>query len=227
MQKYFIASYLSTQSATYFNRVLIVSSLAQHPDDKVVEIRESFFESLKSGGKQYINNIIQANHIYTEMDLAELDLPRLPEDYFNWVEAFRKNLRATTTDQSAEQLIIDYAYHMGSICTDLALLAWALYMHLHAPAAPNQIPQIENSIADSQRSKTIWSSTAMLLGQKEELHVMWTEWKTLNDLLNQLYAFDLINKPENQEAALNFADALLPKFHETVDKLIESLKTVS
>ena len=226
MDQYFIASYLSTQAATYFNRVLLVSSLAQHPDAKVAELRETFFQSLKNGGSQYINNIIQANNIYTDMDLEELDLPRLPEDYFHWVDAFRKNLRATTTENSTEQLIVDYAYHMACICTDLALLGWSLYLHLHAPAAPDQMPQIKSSISDLQRSKLIWSSTAILLGREEDMHFMWAEWQTLNHLLDQLHAFDLLNKPENQEAALNFADALLPKFHETVDNIISKLKVL-
>jgi hypothetical protein len=226
LHKLFLASYLSSQASTYFNRVLMVSSLAQHPDEKVSEFRDSFFESLRNSGRQYVDNIKNANEIYSDMDLPELDLPRFPEDYFKWMERFRKNIRNSVENQSEDQLIIDYAFYMASICSDLAILVWALYLHQYAPNGPNQAAQLKKSIDDSKNAKFIWAGTAVLLGQREDLRFLWEEWQSLDNLLDQFYAFAIPENTENIVEAISFADALLPKFHEKVDFIVGKLKAL-
>ncbi len=225
LQNYFLASYLSTQASTYFNRVLLVSNLAENPDPKVVELREAYFQSLRNAGQQYVANIVQANSIYDEFNLPELDLPRLPEDYFHWVEAFRKHLRASVEENSKEQFLVDYAYHMASICTDLAIFVWSMYLHLHAKQGPDMLPNLKQFVEGSQRSKLIWAGTAVLLGRQEGLLFLWQEWQSIDHLLNQFYAFGILENSEKQQEALYFADALLPKFHETVDRIVSGLDT--
>jgi hypothetical protein len=220
----FLASYYSTKAAVYFNRVLLVSNLAQHPDPRVSALREVFFQKLRDSGRYYVENIKQANEIYLEMNLPALDLPRLPNDYFAWLSEFRANLRNTTTDQSNEQLIIDYAFYMASISTDLALLNWSKQLHLEAPLATNQFEQIESSINDIKNTKFNWAAFAMLLGKNDQLRFFWEEWQSLDHLLEQYLAFDVVNKPENTTDSMRFSEALLPKFDEKATQIFNLLQ---
>ena len=203
---------------------MLVSNLAQHPDPRVSALREVFFQELKDSGRYYVENIKQANEIYLEMDLPALDLPRFPDDYFTWLSEFRANLRNTTTDQSNEQLIIDYAFYMASISTDLALLNWSKQLHLEAPLATNQLEQIESSINDIKNTKLNWAAFAMLLGKNEQLRFFWEEWQSLDHLLEQYLAFDVISKPENTADAMRFSEALLPKFDEKASQIFNLLQ---
>lgn len=224
--KLFLASYLSTDASTYFNRVLIVSNLAQHPDPKVSEFRESFFQSLRNTGRQYVENIQHANSIYRELNLPELELPRFPDDYFTWVDKFRKYLRGTAPEKSEEQWIVDYGFYMASLCADLSILIWSLNLHLYALEAPEQLTQIEKTISDSNNTKFLWAGTALLLGQNNNLRFLWEEWQSLNNLLEQLFTKADVSNRNKLVETLSFLEALLPKFHEKFEIIVQKLNVI-
>ncbi len=62
---YFGASYYASRAAVYFNRVLLVSSLAQNPDVKVSKIRDDFFAFLKKMDG-FLYNIFNGQMHFTE-----------------------------------------------------------------------------------------------------------------------------------------------------------------
>lgn len=219
----FQLSYLSADAGIYFNRVLLVSSLAQHPDPKVAALREKFFSFLKTQGRYYVGNIQKANAAYLELGLPALELPRFPNDFFDWISTFRKNLISSVDEQSEERWIMDYGYYMGSISGDVSLLQWSLKLHYEAPNAPNQVKQIESLIQAAQRAKQIMKGLSMLLGSNENLRILWQEWKSLEALLDQFLAYDLPNDPAKFEKAIAFSEALLAKYREGSETIYKNL----
>jgi hypothetical protein len=223
LSQLFQLSYLSADAGIYFNRVLFVSSLAQHPDPKVAAIREEYFGFLRTQGRYYVGNIQKANGAYLELGLPALELPKYPNDFFDWISAFRKNLLTKVEEQSLERWTIDYGYYMASISGDIGLLQWALRLKAEAPNAPDQTKQIESLISSAQRSKQIMAGLSMLLGSNEPLRILWQEWKSLEALLDQLLAYDLPNDPEKFQEAISFSEALLAKYRERAEAISKAL----
>lgn len=219
----FQLSYLSADASIYFNRVLLVSSLAQHPDPQVAALRENFFGFLKKQGRYYVGNIQKANAAYLELGLPAMELPRFPNDFFDWISAFRKNLISSVDAESQERWIMDLGYYMASISGDIGLLQWSLKLHHEAPNAPNQIKQIESLTQAAQRAKQIMKGLSMLLGSDEQLRILWQEWKSLEALLDQLLAYDLPNDPTTFEEAIAFSEALLSKYRERSEAIYKHL----
>lgn len=219
----FQMSYLSADAAVYFNRVLLVSSLAQHPDAQVATLREAFFGFLKTQGRHYVGNIQRANHYYLELGLPALDLPKFPNDYFTWIGQFRKNLRDKIGSKNSNAYLFDFSYSMASLSGDIALLQWSLQLHATAPAAPNQRPQMESLINSVKDNKFRMPAPAMLLATEDAYRFIWQEWKSLEALLDQLLAFELPEKPEVFQQAIDFCDALLAKFRERAAYIQETL----
>jgi hypothetical protein len=64
----------------------------------------------------------------------------------------------------------------------------------------------------------------MLLGKNDQLRFFWEEWQSLDHLLEQYLAFDVVNKPENTTDSMRFSEALLPKFDEKATQIFNLLQ---
>ncbi|MCH2046547.1 MAG: hypothetical protein MK212_20695 [Saprospiraceae bacterium] len=224
LSKLFELSYLSTDAGIYFNRVLFVSYLARHPDPKAAAVRDSCLTFLQTKGRYYVGNIIKANAFYLELGLPKLELPKYPDDYFSWISDFRKNLLSKIEDKTVERWILDYGYYLASISGDIGLLQWSLKLEIEAPNTLSQTKQIKSLMLSAQKAKMLMGGLSLLLGSSDEkFRILWQEWKSLENLLDQLLAFELPHLRDKFQKALDFSEALLAKYRERAEAIIKLL----
>ncbi|MCP4441105.1 MAG: hypothetical protein GY810_19445 [Aureispira sp.] len=213
MKDLFLASYLPVQAGTYFNRVLLVSQLAEVTTDGVPELRDEMFGQLQKVGKNYIQNIQYANHLYTNWGLPPLTLPKYPNDYFLWCSAFVRHLKEIIEPDDPETWIHNYGYNLGDLSTSCWVLQTILTIRKKTNGAFDYAEQIANSIEDIAGIKFRFGAPAMLLTKHDDAtyRFMWEHWQTLDGLLQDLIDCNLKEEDFDIDNALLCTNLLISK----------------
>lgn len=218
---YFSASFYVARAGIYFNRVLMVSHLAQQPDEELAKLRELWFGDLRAVGRFYVQMIQQAEGIYKQLpNLPALTLPKLPDDYFDWAKAFLQNFRSALTVGSQEELMFSYGFYLGNTLCNLEVLNWALSLHAIGGAKgfaqQKQVAELLNDISSTQFK---WGAPALLLGRVEKTQYLWQAWRYLDDLLRQLHEIGAKDNVERYPALAEFVAPLAYQIEEETKKI--------
>lgn len=228
MRDLFLASYLPVQAGTYFNRVLLVSQLAEIETDGVPELRDELFGQLQKVGKNYIQNIQYANHIYTNWNLPPLTLPKFPNDYFLWCSAFVRHLKEIIEPNGPEAWMHSYGYNLGDLCTSCWVLQTILQIQKRTDGAFDYTEQIENSVEDIAGIKFRFGAPAILLAKHDDdaYRFMWEHWQVLDKLMQALLDCNLKQVDFDIDQALMSTNILISKAGEIMQDVNSKLQEV-
>ncbi len=234
-QHYFSASFYAMRAGIYFNRVLMVSSLAQQPDAGISALRDRWFAELRETGRFYVDMIKQATAVYQQQgSLAPLTMPKFPDDYFTWAATFLQTFRTTLTVGTQSELLFSYGYCLGNAYCDLEVLRWALELQeIGGGLGFDQDKQINTLLADLSETQFRWAAGAILLGKDEKTHYLWQAWRYVDDLLKQLIDRHKQNAADPSRGAdyyrklAQFVEPLSIQIAEESKKVFEHLHTLS
>ena len=221
-KNYFSAIYFARQASTYFNRVLMVSTIIENKKSKAMG--ESLFDYLKENGQEYVNNLRFADSIYNSMRLPKLELPKVPDDYFIWIKDFSENMKQGLAPNSPEEHLYSLAANLGNLHCSASVLSWALLIHANENQAINQEETIKKMIVDIKSSKFVFAAPAMLLGKNKETSFVWDAWKKTDEALNQF----LLLVPEEMPTELSAAqtvinEQVLPSIQQSAKEIMDKL----
>jgi hypothetical protein len=218
---YFGASYYASRAAVYFNRVLLVSSLAQNPDVKVSKIRDDFFAFLKKNGWVFIQYIQRSDAFYRTLKLEPLQLPKFPNDYFEWVSAFIGNMKRTLPQNATESILMDLGVKLGAISTELALFTWSSTLHLDASYP--QIKQLQECIDQINNALLLVASSSMILYQDPSTQFVFEHGQSIRSLLTSFTDFELIDNSSLLSEKRTEAESALNEIEEQVSELLKKM----
>lgn len=228
MRDIFLASYLPTQAGTYFNKVLIVSQLAEIKEGNVPEVYNELFGQLQTVGKNYIQNIQYANHLYTNWGLPPLTLPKFPNDYFLWCSAFIRHLKEIIEPNDPESWMHSYGYNLGDLSTTCWVLQTVLLIRQKTGGAFDYTEQIKSSAEDIIGLKFRFGAPAILLAKHDEdkYQFMWEEWRILDGLMQDLVNCKLREEDFDIDEALLCVNLLIGKTGKVMQAINAKLQEV-
>ena len=225
---YFSASFYAARAGIYFNRVLMVSHLAQNEDADISKLRELWFQDLRNVGKFYVQMIQQADNIYKNMpQLPPLSLPKYPDDYFEWAKQFLQNIRTTLTVGTQEECLFAYGFYLGNTYCNTEVLDWTLALHAVASEKGfDQQKQVAVLLDDLSDTQFKWGAPAMLLGRDEKLTYLWQTWRYIDDLIKQMHDIKAKNDVTKYPELARFCLPLSSRIEEESKKIFEFLQAL-
>lgn len=183
----FLAAYYIVYPATYFNKVLMVSELAQHPNPTVAAARDQWMKELKESGGQFVMQIKEAIKIAENFGIAYPPLPRFPEEYFNWVSELTQNFNQKFPSQSKEGLAFQLGFDLANTASNLSIMYASLFLQKETANVIDKTAQVQHLIKDSFNSDFKSGGTAMLLSMQLSNDAIREEWIQLSDQLKSTF----------------------------------------
>lgn len=209
----FYAGYAATMPSMYFNRVLMVSQYAQHHDPAVKNIFTSQFNYLRELGAPNVQLIKKAVDIAGAFEIGTKPMPRLPDDYFDWIkfynEGFEKKFEITSTEYHS----FTFARKAAEAMVNLGLMQTAIILSSHSNKNINLFPDIEKWIKE-------FSSITLLMFAPSVMLIRTTGKNCFEELKT------LIEKGSEELGQLNIKQANeegIAKFTSKVDSLLHDI----
>ncbi len=160
----FYAGYAATIPSMYFNRVLMVSQFAQHPDEEVRKAFQSQFNYLRGEGAPNVQLIKNAVDIAGVFEIGTKPMPRLPEEYFEWikfyVDGFEKKFEITSTEYHS----FTFARKTAEVMVNLGLMQTAILLTTQSQKKTNLFSSVEKLVAEfNSITLLMFAPTVMLV----------------------------------------------------------------
>ncbi len=193
-----LAGYYIAYPGTYFNKVLIISELAQHPDIKVAAVRDRWMQELKESGGQFVNQIGEAVKIANHFEVGAPPMPKFPNEYFDWAGGIYKAFKAKLLHGSSEVLAFDQGFHLANIASNCNIIKACLHLQLETNGVIEKTELINHLIIDSLNSDLLLGGGAILLSRSLNNGKIHEDWKLMSDKL-KVNLSGFLPKMENEQ----------------------------
>src|SRR3989344_1441086 len=218
----FYAGYAATMPSMYFNRVLMVSQFAQHSNEDVKAAMTGQFNYLREQGGPNVQLIKKAVDIAGTFEIGTKPMPRLPDDYFDWIkfytEGFEKKFEITSTEYHS----FIFARKATEAMVNLGLMQTALILTTHSKKNINLFADIEKWIKELSSITLLMFAPSIMLIRSTGKNCF-EELKTL--IVNGADELSQLNITQaNEEGITKFTDKVDSLLHE-INMLFQTCAT--
>lgn len=199
---FYLIGYAAAEAGTYFNKVLLVSQLAQSGDSAIEATFKKLFTQLQSDGPRYAAAITVCEQQVQSLGHPTPAAPRVPEEYFTWVGDINKTMRSALGINTPEEWQYSYGWDLGEITCTLGLLDFVYELQDELQGASDYTQQVSTLVTDLANTVFRFSTSAVLLGTKSETYFLWEHWKRIDEQLQLLAHSDSQNHSTIHEAYL-------------------------
>lgn len=183
---FYSIGYAAAEAGTYFNKVLLVSQLAQSGDEIVDTQFKQCLSQLQPEGPRYAAALVVCEQQVQSLGHPIPTLPRVPDEYFAWVGDINTTMRSALGINSPEEWLYSYGWDLGEITCTLGLLDFVYVLQSNLQGKSDYTQQQNILFEDLAKTLFRFSTSAVLLGTKPETYFLWEHWKRIDEQLQPL-----------------------------------------
>ncbi|MCB9681180.1 MAG: hypothetical protein H6733_06875 [Alphaproteobacteria bacterium] len=179
----FLAAHHAAWSGAYFQRVMLVAQLAQHPDDAVAAYRDRLFAALKQEGAAVGPLVVLADTIARAHGLDLPPRPAVPAAWEPWSRALRQGLWGRVDLKKPDAAPLPFGWELGMLRTTLAVLVTLIEIQ---NAGVDKLHGIVAGIHDLGDGTERWTTAVLQLRKLPQAALFVDDYKPLKAELQRL-----------------------------------------
>ena len=162
----FAAGYLPAVTGAWFNLVLLFADAARSPLPGVLDAVRAETARMRATSASVVDTVREAQGLAELAGVTPPAPPRVPEQYFPWVEAIHRDLASAFT--GSNQLALFRAGHvLGEVLCSWNLALGVIRLLMADPDAPAFVRQLESCRDDLLRLAAVSAALAVGAGPTE------------------------------------------------------------